>query len=135
MGFDLAKNNFAEKAEAGYEFELMIPEINEKTGAFITVRGAESPKVKQHGRRKFNEMQFKEHNAKKKGKDLEPITLDEAEEMAIESALVRIISWKGLEEKGKDLEFNEENARRVLKDHPWIREQVINESNQLSNFI
>jgi hypothetical protein len=135
MGFDLTKNNFAEKAELGYEFEVIIPEVQEKTGAFITVRGAESPKVKNYGRRKFNEMQFKEHTAKKKGKDLDPITLDEAEDMAIEAALVRIISWKGFEEGGKKLEFTEENARRVLREHAWIREQVLSESNQLSNFI
>jgi hypothetical protein len=135
MAFDLSKNNFAEKAESGYEFELLIPEIQEKTGAFIKVRGADSPKVKAHGRRKFQEMQMKEQQAKRKGKEVDPITLDEAEEMAIESALVRIISWKGFEEEGKELPFNEENARKVLTEHSWIREQVLNESNQLTNFI
>lgn len=135
MPFDLIKNNLSEKAECGYEFELLIPEVQEKTGAFITVRGVQSAKVKQYSRKKFNEMQHKEHMAKKRGKDLDPMTLDEAEDMAVESALIRIISWKGFEEDGKEVKFTEENARRILKDHPWIREQILAESDMLSNFI
>lgn len=135
MGFDLTKNNLSEKAEAGYTFELTIPEIQEKTGAFITVRGVQSPKVKAHSRRVFSQMQQKEHVAKKRGKDLEPMTLDEAEDMAIDAAFVRMIGWKGVEENGKALEFNEENVKRVLREHSWIREQVLAESDQLTNFI
>lgn len=135
MGFDLTKNNLSEKAEAGYTFELMIPEVQEKTGAFITVRGVQSPKVKAHSRRVFAQLQFKEQQAKKKNRDLEPMTLDEAEDMAVDAAFVRIIGWKGIEENGKALEFNEDNAKRVLREHSWIREQVLSESDQLTNFI
>jgi hypothetical protein len=135
MGFDLTKNNLSEKAEAGYEFELLIPEVQEKTGAFITVRGAQSPKVKAHGRRIFTMLQTKEQVAKRKGKDVDPMTLDDAEDMAVDAAFVRIISWKGIEENGKAVEFNEDNAKRILREHSWIREQVLAESDLLSNFI
>jgi len=135
MGFDLTKNNLGEKAEAGYEFELLLPEVQEKTGAFITVRGVQSPKVKAYSRKVFSQMQSKEQMAKKRGKDVEPMTLDEAEDMAIDAAFVRMISWKGVEEKGKPVEFTEENVKRVLREHSWIREQVLSESDQLSNFM
>lgn len=135
MGFDLKKNNFSEKAEAGFEFELLIPEIKEKTGAFVTVRGKESPKVKAFYRKFGAEMQHKEQMAKKRNRDVDPMTFDEIEDFAIESALVRIISWRGFEEDGKKLEFTQENAKRILKEHPWIREQVTEESELLANFI
>lgn len=135
MGFDLVKNNLSDKAEVGYEFELLIPEVKEKTGAFITVRGTQSPKVKSYARKKFAEFQQKEQVAKRKGKEVEPINLDEAEDMAIEAALVRTISWRGFEEDGKELPFSEENAKRIFREHSWIREQVLEESDLLANFI
>lgn len=140
MGLNLSKTNLSEKSEVGYEFELTIPEINEKTGAFVTVRGTQSAKVKAYSRKKFSEMQQRAQVLKRKGKEPEDITLDEAEDMAIEAAIVRIISWRGITEddgKGKEveIEFNEENARRVLREHSWIREAVLAESDLLSNFM
>jgi hypothetical protein len=140
MGFNLTKNNLAEKSEVGHKFELLIPEINEKTGAFVTVRGVQSAKVKAYSRRKFAEMQQEQQMAKRKGKEPREMTLDEAEDMAIEAAIVRIIDWEGITEDGKDgkevkVVFNEENARRILREHSWIREQILNESDLLTNFI
>ena len=135
MGFDLSKNNLSEKAEVGYTFELVIPEVQERTGAFVTVRGVESKVVKNYNRKKFQEMQQREFLATKRKKELDPMTLEEAEDMAIDAAYVRLMGWKGLEENGKALEFNEENAKRVLRDHSWIREQILTESGLLANFM
>lgn len=135
MAFDLSKNNFAEQAENGFEFELMIPELLEKTGAFIKVRGVNSPKVKAFFRKKFQESSYKDQMAKKRNKDPEPMTLDDAEDFAIESTYVRIISWKGFEEDGEVLAFTEDNAKRILRDHPWIREAIIEQSDTLTNFL
>lgn len=132
--FDLSKNNLSAKAEAGYEFELEVPGTFEKTGAFITVRGDQSPAVKAFGRRKFQELQQRQKMAKRKGKE-DDLDLDEAEEMAVEAATVRVISWKGLAEDGKELPFTKENAERILKDHPWIREAIMEASSDLSNFM
>lgn len=131
--FDLSKNNLSAKAEAGYEFELEVPGTFEKTGAFITVRGDQSPAVKAFGRRKFQEIQARQKMQKRKGKE-DDLDLDEAEAMAIEAAVVRIISWKGIAEEGKELSFSKETAERVLKDHPWIREAVMEASSELANF-
>ena len=135
MGFDLSKNNFAEKAESGYEFELVIPEIQQHTGAFVTVLGIESKIVKNYNRKKFQEMQQREIMANKRKKELDPMTLEEAEDLAIDAAFVRLISWKGVEEDGKALVFNEENAKKVLREHSWIREQILTESGMLGNFM
>lgn len=140
MGLNLSKTNLAEKSEVGHEFELTIPEVNERTGAFVTVRGTQSPKVKTYSRRKFSEMQQRNQVLKRKGKEPEEMTLDEAEDMAIEAAIVRIISWRGITEddgKGKEVEvpFTEENARRILREHSWIREAILSESDLLANFI
>lgn len=140
MGLNLSKTNVAAKSEAGYEFELTVPEINERTGAFVTIRGNHSPVVKQYSRKTFQEMQAREQQAKRKNREIEPMTLEEAEDMAIQAAIVRIISWRGIkedDEKGKevDVPFTEENARRILKEHSWIREAILSESDLLANFM
>lgn len=135
MGLDLAKVNFSEKAEVGYEFELRMPSTDEPLGAFIKVRGVDSPKVKAYGKKVFREMQVKEAQAKRKGREPDQITIEEAEDLAIESAVVRTIGWRGIEEDGKEVKFSEENAARIYREYPFIRAQVMDESDQLLNFI
>lgn len=132
--FDLKKQNLSKLAEAGYEFEVLLPETFESTGIFIKVRGKESPAVKAYGRKKFQEFQQLEARAKKTGRPYE-MSLDEAEELAVETAVLRVIGWRGVIEDGQEVEFNEENATRILLEHAWIREQVIEESDNLSNFL
>ena len=130
--FDLTKNDLSVAAEAGYEFELMLP-TGESTGAFITVRGEQSPAVKAYGRKMFNLYQQKQKIAKRKGKE-DDLDLDEAEDMSVDTAFVRMIGWREIAENGKAVEFNADNAKRILKQHSWIREEVMNESSNLMNF-
>lgn len=132
--FDLQKNDLSKAAEAGYEFELKLPGTAEATGAFVTVRGDQSPVVKAYGRKKYSEFRMKEQAAKRRGKEVEELSLDEAEDIAVESAIVRIITWRGIADGGKELPFSEENAKTVLKAHSWVREQIVEESAQLLNF-
>ena len=134
MSLDLAKTNLAEAADAGYEFEIKMPGTGEPTGAFITVRGEMSKTVKAYARQKFREFQLKEQQAKRRGKEVEEMTLEEAEELAIESATVRVIGWRNITENGKEVAFSKENAARIFAEHGWIREQVMEESGQLINF-
>jgi len=130
---DLKVQNLAEQAEAGYEFELLYPGTDEKTGAFVKVRGAQSKVVRAYARKKYNEYRLREQQAKRKGKEDE-MTLDEAEDMSIDTAINRIIAWKGITEGGTEVPFTKENAERILRDHSWIREAVVSESDMLLNF-
>lgn len=133
--FDLKKMNIADLSENGYEFELKIPEIGTPTGAFLTVKGDNSKTVRNYTKKQFEVIQSKAKQARKRGKEVEEITLSEAEDMAVEAAIVRLVDWKGIVEDGKEVKFNEENVRRILKEHPWIRQAIMDESEQLSNFV
>lgn len=133
--FDLKKMNIADLSEKGYEFELKIPEIGTPTGAFLTVKGDNSKTVRNYTKKQFEVMQSKAKQARKRGKEVEEITISEAEDMAVEAAIVRLVDWKGIVEDGKEVKFNEENVRRILKEHPWIRQAIMDESEQLSNFV
>lgn len=131
---DLKVTNLAESAETGYEFELLLPETKDKTGGFVKVRGSQSPTVRNYGKRKYNEYQVRVQQAKRKGKEVDDLTLDEAEDLAVENATNRIISWRGIGEGGVELPFTKENADMVLRKHSWIREQVMEESDNQVNF-
>ena len=130
--FDLEKNDQSEIAEAGYEFNLKLPS-GVSTDCFIRVRGIHSPVVRQYQKKKYNEYQLKVQAAKRKGKEYE-MDLDEAEELGVEAAVVRVQGWKGLAEGGKELPFTKENCEKVMKNHEWLREQVMEESNNLHLF-
>lgn len=133
MALDLAITNLAAEAESGYEFELLHPATGERLEAWIKVRGEKSKIVQNHARKIVTEMQKREKVAKGKNKEIE-LTIEDYEDMAVDRAIVRIISWRGIQENGQDVAFNRENAERILKDHPWIREAVMEESDNLLNF-
>ena len=134
MAFDIKKTNLAEQAEAGYEFEVKLPD-GSSTDFYITVRGNLSPKVKKFSKDLFNQLQLKELQAKRKGKADQPVDLEEAEETLIKSAVARIVTWKGLEEGGKVVEPTQENFVRIMTELDWVRKQVLDESDNDANFI
>ena len=134
MAFDIKLNNLSEKAEAGYEFEVKLPD-GSSTDFYITVRGNQSPKIKKFSKDLFNKLQIKDLQAKRKGKAEQPIDLDEAEQTLIESAAARVITWKGLEDGGKVVEPTPENITRIMADLDWVRKQVLDESDNDANFI
>jgi len=134
MAFDIKKTNLAEQAEAGYEFEVKLPD-GSSTDFYITVRGNLSPKMKKYSKDLFNKMQMKDLQAEKRNKGKQPIDLDEAEATLIESAATRVITWKGLEDDGKVVEPTPENITRIMADLDWVRKQVLDESDNDANFI
>lgn len=133
--FDLVKQDFGKASEVGYTFNLKLP-TGADSGAKLTIIGDMSPTVKAYQRKKFQEYQTKVSIAKRKGRqhELDEIDLDEAEEIAVEAALVRLVGWEGLGENGKAVEFSKDKAREVLKAHPWIREAVMQEAQDITNF-
>jgi hypothetical protein len=133
MALDLSVTNLPEIHESGYEFEIVHPGTKEPLGAFVKVRGDMSKVVKAHFRKRFNEVQLQAKVAKRRNQEIET-SLDEYEDLAIADAIVRIIGWKGIQEGGKDVAFTPENADRILRAHPWIREQIQEAATEVINF-
>lgn len=131
--FDLKKNDPAKAAEVGFEFAVVLPDGTE-TDAKITVRGANSPTVRNYSRRVYQEFKTKEQQAKRRGREPEEMTLEEAERLAAETAAVRVISWQGIAEDGQEVKFSQAEAERIFKEYPFIREQVMEQSENIFNF-
>lgn len=131
--FDLKKNDPTKSAEAGYEFDVIMPD-GTLTPIKIKVRGSLSKVVKDFYRNEFSRMQTKEQALKKRGKDPEPMSLQESEDFAIQSSALRVISWSGIVEDGKEVPYSKEECIRLMTDYPFLREAVTQESEQLLNF-
>ena len=130
--FDIVKQNPVAAAEIGHEFRVALPD-GTKTDFKITVRGDNSPVIKNHSRRVYQEMKAQEQQAKRRGKEWE-LVLDEAEDMSAEAAAVRVIGWKGSAEDGKEVPFSKEKAKELFKEHSWLRDQVLEAAQNPFNF-
>lgn len=129
---DLVKSDPAKVAEAGFEFNVVLPDGTE-TDALIKVRGKNSKKVQMFSRTLFQELNIRSEANIRRGKK-DNLSIDESEELACRVAANRIISWKGLGKDGVEVSFSEDNAESVLKEYPFLREQVMEESDNLMNF-
>lgn len=129
---DLAKKDPSKVAEAGYEFNVVLPDGTE-TDAKIKVRGRNSKKVQAFSRALAQEMMVKEQAAIRRGKKSD-MSIEESEELACRIAANRVISWTGLGKDGVEIAFSEDVAETILKDYPFLREQVMEESDNLLNF-
>lgn len=135
MGFDIKATPSAECAsEVGYTFEPLDPK-GRPIGATITVVGVRSRQVREHARRQYARAQAREVAARKRGKDADPLTLDEIDESLTETAIVYTAGWEGFERDGQPLPFSPEAARELYTAHPWLRDRVIAEGQDLGNFI
>ena len=134
MKFD-RKNNpkLSAASEAGFTFEPVYPN-GQGIGATITVRGPESAQVRAVLRRQLAELQTRELQAKKRGKEPDAPGLEELEAQAIELAVAYTITWTGFEDGGVPMDPTEANFRAIYADYSWIRRQVIDEAQDLGNF-
>jgi len=125
----------AQASEDGYTFEPTYPGTQQGIGANITVRGPRSQVVREHARIKLQQAQARDVAARRRGKP-EPLSLDEVEDSMIELATIYTMGWAGIESApGQSLPFSEQAARDLYRAHPWLRDQVIEEAQELGNFI
>ena len=137
MAFDLSKkeNQLSVLAEEGVEFELKHPDTDEPLDAFIKVRGARSKTAERHVRKMINE-QARVEAIRSRGKDKDkPRPIEESIEGMSEIAYVRVISWRGIEDQGVPYELTKENALALFERESWIRDQILEVSNNAERFL
>ena len=130
---ELSNLNLGVAAESGYDLVLQHPITGDDLDGVVRVRGDKSKTVQVFSRKRVNELQKRERMQKGKGKDTD-LSIEELEQMHIESGIARVISWKNIKKDGEDLPFTKENAESVFKDYPWVLEQVLDASSNLNLF-
>ena len=131
---DFSKLDTVKAAKKTFRFEVIHLVTGEGTGAFIDVYSSESNAV-----HRFEDNQIinyqKRNDANKLARKPKYIRRSDMDDVKLESALARIAGWENIEWEGKQLEFNEENARKLLTSCPWLREQIIGNSDDAGNFL
>lgn len=119
--------NISKQCEDAFEFEYIDPAGN-KTGIYISVIGSNAEKVRKFSIAEANKVR-KEAALKGKRKDNEFTPIEDDIEYFIRDAANRIVAWRGI-----DQECNAENAEYLCRVNSEIRRQVVEASNELSNF-
>lgn len=133
MAFDIVTQNYSTAAEEGFTFDVVLPDGTVDDEAKLTVIGDLSATVQNYSKKKYKEIKSQVEAAKRRNKEWDP-SLEEAEEEAVQGALVRLIGWEGITEKGKKVDFSKEKAAEILRQHSWIREQIYEEARNVANF-
>lgn len=136
MSFNARSTTAAAASEAGFKFEPEYPGTSTPIGAVFVIRGPNSEAVRAHQVRRFDLAQARELQFKRRGKEVPALTLDELDAALTDLAVVYVMSWAGVDDaQGQPLACTPENVRQVFVDHPWLRDKVISEGQQLGNFI
>ncbi|MDP8184409.1 hypothetical protein [Phocoenobacter skyensis] len=130
----LSDFNIVKASENTHTFAIVNPVTGEETDGLISIYGSESDVVRKFQAKQLRKLQKKEfeNSRTRKQKFTE---LEELRQTTLENAVVRVAGWENIEWEDEKLEFNEENARKVLKNCPWLCEQIVEQSDDIGNFI
>lgn len=138
-GLDLAALSTQAACEKGFELELKHPVTKAPLGVFITVLGKDSHTFRNFTRERGNAMIRKQVELQRRGKQVEPPTLEQAEKDSIDLLVAVTTGWRTGDEPtvthdGRALPFNADNVRFLYKES-WIRDQVDEAVGDLENFM
>ena len=123
---DLTQFDIVSPANEGVWMTLEHPVTGEPLDVKIKLAGVDSDYYKKELRKQQNR-KFKKGFRKMSAEELEADT--------IELLVACTLDWEGVELEGQALECNAENARKIYKRFPWIKEQVDNFINDRANFL
>lgn len=126
---DIGDFDAVAESEGGYEIELLHTDGVTGTGVFVTVQGKHSDAVKKWNGALINKMTREHQMAARKGKTVEPKTLEELDAQNIEGAAVRVIGWRNVKQP-----FSQDLMKGALKRNPHWIDAIVRESDDLGNF-
>ena len=126
---DIMSFDAVSESEAGYEFELKSKDEITGTGVFVTVLGKHADSVNKWATKIVNTQIRENQIAARKGKQVDPKSLEEIKEQNIEGAVLRVTGWRNVSQP-----FSKELLTTVLKRNPHFIDQIIQESDNLGNF-
>ncbi len=125
---DITQFNAVAESEAGFELEMKGTD-GADLGFSFHILGRHSDVVQKWAKGEFQKAQREELIAKRKGKEPEPLSLDELKEKNLEGAAIRVTAWTGV-----DNAFSKDLLRQVLANNPHWIDQIIEASNNDGNF-
>ena len=128
-GIDITEFDAVTACGKGHEFELVGLDGVTGTGIKLTVIGKHSEPVTKWISTVVAKSMREQNMAARRGKPVEPKSMDELREQNIDGACVRVTGWSGVKQP-----FAQDLLRAALKRNPnWI-DQVVEQSDELGNF-
>jgi NAD(P)H-nitrite reductase large subunit len=126
---DITSFNAVAESDAGHEFELKGTDGITGTGVYLTVIGKHADTVSKWITKLVNTSIREQQIAQRKGKQIDPKSLDEIKAQNIEGAILRVTGWRNVTQQ-----FSKELLATVFAKNPHFVDQVIEESDNLGNF-
>ena len=133
-GFSIDDLDATKASEVPFEFEYIKPN-GDPSGVFLSVLGGHSDRVRSMAADLINARRAKQAAREANART---VRLNKAEFDTVESdiefgqrlAAVRLVDWRGIRDT-----FSPENASRLCKVNPEIAAQVMEQSDNLANFM
>ncbi len=129
IAVDIMSFDAVAESDGGHEFELKGTDGMTGTGIFLTVIGKHSDAVSKWITKLVNTSIREQQIAQRKGKPVEPKSLDEIKAQNIEGAVLRVTGWRNVSQP-----FSKELLATVLARNPHFTDQIIEESDNVGNF-
>jgi hypothetical protein len=132
---DLSTLDTAKAAEQGSTLEVKHPTTGrvladgDGRAVTLTLAGADSQRARKAERFALNR-RLRQGSRRGVG-----VTADELDDDALDLLSACTLAWSGFAVDGAELECNPENARRLYRQFPWLREQAQAFVDDRSNFL
>lgn len=132
-GVSLSSLNAVKASDTAFEFEYITPD-GENSGVFLSVLGSQSDVVSKAAAKMINERR-KKQAAREVGKRLNQKnvdfdTLEDDVAFGQRLAASRLVGWRGIDDP-----FTPENALVLCQTNSFIASQIMEQSNDLGNFM
>lgn len=95
----------------------------------LHVLGKFATAVEKSNAKFYQKFQKQAEQEKRKGNKPVSISYEEAKREDLEATMARVVGWEGVEEA-----FSEEGLRQLLTDNPYIKTDIVEFSDDLTNF-
>ena len=126
---DITSFDAVAECEGGQEFELKDKDGMTGTGITLVILGKHADTVNKWINKIVNASIREQQIAARKGKQVEPKSIDEVREQNIDGAVIRVTGWKNVKQP-----FTADLLKTQLKRNPHWVDQIIEESDNLGNF-
>jgi len=126
---DITEFDAVSESEVGHEFELVGIDGITGTGVIVTVQGKHADEVTKWTSGILTKMQREQQLAARKGKQVEPKSLEELREQNIAGAALRVTGWRNVKQP-----FSRDLLKVALRRNPHWVDQIIEKSDDLANF-
>ena len=125
QGYDLSALDMTEAANAGAAVTLKHPVTGDALPVTITLLGSDSDRWRAEVRRQLDD---------RMNRRLLTPGAERLEAEAVERLAAVTVRWTGLHYHGEALACTRQNAARVYREQPWIREQLLEFVEERRNF-